>query len=65
MHCPDTNVFTTPIETIKTTTHIIVVRACLELVVGDLLPNPLTISKLILIKQKRLTAFPSNISYSI
>ena len=52
MHCPDTNIFTTPIETIKTTTHIILVRACLELVVDDLLPNPLTISTLILIKQK-------------
>ena len=53
MHCPDTNVFTTPIETIETTNHIIVVvLSCLELVVDDLLPNPLTISTLILIKQK-------------
>ena len=47
------HVFTTSIETIETTNHIIiVVRSCLELVVDDLLPNPLTISTLILIKQK-------------
>ena len=67
MHCPDTNVFTTPIETIETTNHIIiVVLSCLELVVDDLLPNPSTISTFVCIdKTKRLTAFPCDISYSI